>query len=1039
MKASLHIVSAQNSSPIQGIVQDGLISGFLLTARWETGPHTTFVPRKTFVSCMIGAGIGFHRLDNLLQRAYPHYKSSITQKGDDYFLNREIDGKLLLSLVLPEDLMYRKDTTAGLNYSRVTAVGKFGWIKNHSKQKLNGKKAFVVNEERVGEGLARKLVSVEVIFTQNSQSVWIPRENITLETEQVIIEKGVILPESGPITKNDIGSKSNSILHRIWKEYSPKRASEFLTEVQFLTDYWLPNHGFSVGVSDCMPTPEGKEAIQKTLGEVRVSTIQILKNYHLDPEQGEIDMQAELGNAGNIGLILAKKSMNKADRNSFNIMGDQKSGAKGSVVNLSQIVAIVGQQSIENKRIPLSISNKTRALSSFEIGDRSPQALGFVGNSFVQGLKPHEVWYHAATGREGVISTSLKTADTGYIQKKLGKKLENLTVYIDGTVRNSKNKIIQFLYGGDGFDAKRIYKVKGAKNPFFINITNLAKQLNLNAERDADEMIEEKRELAEEEINLLLSFVKAGSPYLQTPVIEKATEYYHKTLRDLFKGIKVYESVIPQLCLEIRDTLERSKVEYGAAVGLIATSSIGEITTQLTLNVFHLAGVRTKDVASGVPRFDELLATTRTSTPSCTIFVKYPEIDQLNRHLELLEISKEQGDISQEEYTTLRDDYNQKLYGIYNESSLNLIELRVRDLLETSKVLGVRGYADVDPSFRNPLNLTDIEYWKKEWWIDVYSGLGFVDEIEPEMWVIRLTFDMKKLIQYDLSLVDVAKLIESRSQSVDIVCVPSPDIFKTIDIFIKFSSIKGNISKSKVCKNLDIEEFNPDKRVLITTENHAHHITEKCILPLIEGFIISGVQHISDAFPLKMDGEWTISTKGSNLQQILSLDFVDKTRSTTNNVTDLLHTLGLEAARGLLVNEILLNFGQNAPGVRHVQLLADAMTYSGDIINVLETITIRKESPIQKILFQQHMANAVLASSFSEYDNLQSLSSSVMFGLGDRIEVGSSAVKVPSSRPHRTNNRGISSLQGIPERPVQIADSAAAVSSSSAASSSNTV
>lgn len=123
-------------------------------------------------------------------------------------------------------------------------------------------------------------------------------------------------------------------------------------------------------------------------------------------------------------------------------------GSKGSNMNISQIMACVGQQNVEGKRIPFGFSGRT--LPHFTKGDYGPESKGFVENSYLTGLTPSEFYFHAMGGREGLIDTAVKTANTGYISRRLIKALEDVMVKYDGTVRTSKEVIIQFLYGEDG-------------------------------------------------------------------------------------------------------------------------------------------------------------------------------------------------------------------------------------------------------------------------------------------------------------------------------------------------------------------------------------------------------------------------------------------------------------------------------------------------------------------------------------------------------------------------------------------------------------
>jgi len=123
-------------------------------------------------------------------------------------------------------------------------------------------------------------------------------------------------------------------------------------------------------------------------------------------------------------------------------------GSKGSNINISQIMACVGQQNVEGKRIPFGFNK--RSLPHFSKDDYGPESKGFVESSYLTGLSPAELYFHAMGGREGLIDTAVKTAETGYISRRLMKALEDVMVQYDGTVRTSRNDMIQFVYGEDG-------------------------------------------------------------------------------------------------------------------------------------------------------------------------------------------------------------------------------------------------------------------------------------------------------------------------------------------------------------------------------------------------------------------------------------------------------------------------------------------------------------------------------------------------------------------------------------------------------------
>ena len=132
-------------------------------------------------------------------------------------------------------------------------------------------------------------------------------------------------------------------------------------------------------------------------------------------------------------------------------------GSKGNNINIAQMISCLGQQNVDGKRIPYGFEDRT--LPHYTKYDDSPEARGFVESSFIQGLTPQELYFHAMGGRTGLIDTAVKTSSTGYIQRRLIKALEDISVRYDMTVRNSKNKIIQFQYGTDSINTMKVENV----------------------------------------------------------------------------------------------------------------------------------------------------------------------------------------------------------------------------------------------------------------------------------------------------------------------------------------------------------------------------------------------------------------------------------------------------------------------------------------------------------------------------------------------------------------------------------------------------
>lgn len=180
-----------------------------------------------------------------------------------------------------------------------------------------------------------------------------------------------------------------------------------------------------------------------------------------------------LDQSTNVGARLAKEEL-QGD-NAIGIM--MRAKAKGELFNVTQVMGIVGQQNYRGKRLEKTITNRTRCLPYFDRNDPDPAARGFCQHSYWDGLTPAEMFFTHEGGREGLMDTSLKTAETGNLHRRMVKVLENIHVAYDGTVRNTIGTILQFTYGGDGYDPMYLMDVRGISS--FIDIKWWVAYLNI--------------------------------------------------------------------------------------------------------------------------------------------------------------------------------------------------------------------------------------------------------------------------------------------------------------------------------------------------------------------------------------------------------------------------------------------------------------------------------------------------------------------------------------------------------------------------------
>lgn len=267
------------------------------------------------------------------------------------------------------------------------------------------------------------------------------------------IEQGVV--------DGDIYMKpSKGIIHVAYNDCGSKDTVGLLDALQNTVENFLVLNGFSVGISDLIADEETKKAIDAKIQEKKKQVEQVILQVHMDlfdnntgkTNQQEFEDQifGILNQATSDAGATGQQSLSSENR----LLAMVRSGSKGEPLNVAQMMACLGQTAIEGKRVPYGFTDRT--LPHYKKYDDSSEARGFIESSFIRGLTPQQFFFHAMSGREGLIDTAVKTADTGYIQRQLIKSMEDLTVQHDGTVRDANNNIVQYHYGEDGINPTKI-------------------------------------------------------------------------------------------------------------------------------------------------------------------------------------------------------------------------------------------------------------------------------------------------------------------------------------------------------------------------------------------------------------------------------------------------------------------------------------------------------------------------------------------------------------------------------------------------------
>jgi DNA-directed RNA polymerase beta' subunit len=498
----------------------------------------------------------------------------------------------------------------------------------------------------------------EPAIRDEKRVLWTGKQIYSLILPKITLFLGDIVIRDGELIKGQINKgSSKKIIHTIHNEYGNIIAERYMNDLQCLSTRLLVKTGFSVGVSDLVL----HEDIGKMKGEVideykrkendlyKKIHLNILENITGNLNDTFVNRVNEI--SGSVDNTVLKNTLDRIDLNNrINYM--VTSGAKGSKTNIKQMMCLLGQQTLEGGRVPLGFTGRT--LPHYPKYENNMESRGFVTSSYLSGLNPLEFFFHAMSGRIGLIDTAVKTAESGYLQRKLIKAMEDLSAGHDGTVRDVNGNIVQFVYGADGFDPTKLERVKSnwelissedLKEKYLIlpddkmtfmtkaTITSMTKKhKDYKAKLTAmNKKIQNALDLFHthmtkfhgrtDKIDLyypvnfknlvdkvsrifaLDNFAKTKSKLNPVEIfeeLENLLDYMKFTdERNYIAEMLVYDHLAPKrimneyhfhreafdyLLNECRMMFDKARVNAGEMVGVVAGQSIGEISTQLTLN-----------------------------------------------------------------------------------------------------------------------------------------------------------------------------------------------------------------------------------------------------------------------------------------------------------------------------------------------------------------------------------------------------------------------------------------------------------------------
>ncbi|MEW5309629.1 MAG: hypothetical protein WDW38_001506 [Sanguina aurantia] len=800
----------------------------------------------------------------------------------------------------------------------------------------------------------------------------------------------------GRIGKVVLGGVKGGLFGTLNSDYSPQAAAAVMSRLAKMAARHMGNRGFSIGIDDVTPKP----LLNSAKGSMVEAGYAQCEQYITEYKKGVLALQTGsdreqsletslTGVLNGIREAAGKICMDTLHWHNSPLIMSQ-CGSKGSPINIAQMVACVGQQSVGGKRAFNGF--KDRTLPHYPRGDKTPAGKGFVANSFYSGLTATEFWFHTMGGREGLVDTAVKTAETGYMSRRLMKALEDLYTHYDTTVRNAAGGIVQLTYGEDGMDPLVMEGLQGKP----VDMDKLLAKIRATTRRQP---------LAEggaTEVPLPALMATSIASALSVKNLKEESGWCSKLFRDqltAFLGnrwLALYKAARTRLGLE-ESTRGDSVLEYvsglegltptqlagfmavlltkynskrqdpGSTVGAIGAQSIGEPGTQMTLKTFHFAGVASMNVTQGVPRIKEIINGAKNiTTPIITGAPMTTESIPLSFAVLLGTVRHERMGIRAARLVVTA----------LEKTLLGQVARHIRVVLKPGK--------GSDSAMQGDAHIT-----------------------------IRL--DMQAIYEAQLD-------IDAHTVKWAILRHPR--------IKLKETMVKA-VAMDKVCLNV----ADDDKAALMFSLQALLHV-----LPMV---IVSGIPTVERGVVAQQkDGTYKILLEGTNLRQAMATAGVDGEQTKTNHVWEVEKFLGIEAARSQIMGEIQHTMGSHGMSIddRHMMLLADCMTYRGEVLGITRFgIAKMKDSVLHTASFEKTADHLFDAAIHGRIDDVVGVSESIIMGIPMPVGTGLFKIRQNVGEYENLVQRAMPVLAPAVETPATRAAAKAAVAAATAAVSAATV
>lgn len=850
----------------------------------------------------------------------------------------------------------------------------------------------------------------------DSENTWIsPGDTL------VYIDNGELV--CGIVCKRTVGSTSGGLVHTIFNEFGPEVTRHFFDGTQRVVNNWFQHNSFSVGIGDTVADDATMENVGTIIAESYKLVDDLIGKAETDKLERLPGMTIKESFESGVNSYLNKarddagKKVQIRLKETNNVRQMVVAGSKGSYINISQMTACVGQQNVEGRRIPFGF--RYRSLPHFAKDDYSPESKGFVHNSYLRGLTPQEFYFHAMGGREGLIDTAVKTAETGYIQRRLVKALEDIMCQYDGTIRNSLGQVIQFVYGEDGMDGCAIENQKitpvrqsnhAFESMFKVNVMDhgaifqpgtldFSILKNIEGNEAVQRVLDEEFLRLAEDRRVVRNYIfPDGHDKKPLPLnIERLIQIAQQTFNiDIRKPSNLNPVEVVNLVKSLTDT--RISVIRGEDALSIEAQRNATLLFQIHLRSRLAAKRVIEEYHLTKEAFDWLLAEIETRfkrgqvNPGENVGVLAaqsigePATQMTLNTFHFAGVSSKNvtlGVPRLKEVINVATNIKTPSLKIYltDDVAFNLNEAKdVMVNIEHTTLANITAATEIwyDPEITDSIIEEDRDF--VQLFYEIPDSRYPVENTLP--WLLRLELNRSKVIDKKLTVNEVVEKISEEYKS-DMLCFGNDDNSEKMVIRCRILNNEG--------ANKDDDDDGSDML------DEMDVFLKRFEQVLLDGVVLRGIKDIKRCYSQKIDttfiqpdGEYgkhtelIIETDGTNLREVLWQDHVDTKRTYSNHPMEILDVLGIEAARAATLREVrnVIEFDSSYVNYRHLALLVDLMASRGSRLTSITRHGInRAESgALMRCTFEETVEILMDAAAVGSMDDCRGVAENILLG-----------------------------------------------------------